>query len=235
MPTPDYQVLTDVTLLIDGRDLSPQISQFEAPVQVEAKETTNFASKRWKSFVGALKSSAWTLAGFYRAADAPILFDGLGSEMSVAIIDGNPGAAGDRAYFRRGLSGKFPFGGKIGELQEVSLEFSGGGRVYRGSLLDRSENPPVGDGAELTLGAVSSAHALVVSLHAEVETELELILQSNATLGGPGDWMDRETINLTARGAVWLNLSGPITDTRYRFRRVTVDGAVTYHAFVAIV
>lgn len=230
----EHQILVDVTLLVDGGDLSPQISQFETPVQVETKEVTNFASKGWKELVGALKSAAWTLAGYYRTDDAPGLFAGLGKFLAVAIVENNPGAAGDSAYFRRGLSGKFPFGGKVGELQEVSLEFSGGGPVYAGVLLERAENPAVGAGAEMTVGAVPAGKKIAFAVHAEVETELEVALQSNASGGGPGDWLDRGTVNLTERGAGWLFLAGPLTDTRYRVRRATVDGDVTYHAFIAV-
>jgi hypothetical protein len=145
------------------------------------------------------------------------------------------GAAGQVCYLTQGLECDYNPGGKHGELLAATTTFKTNWPLVRGLILhpQGTARTTTGNGTGFQIGAVSSAQAMYIDLHALGVTDGSntLTIQSNVdnTFASP---TTRATFNAitTSVGGQQIRVPGPITDTWWRAVWTIAGGAT--HSFL---
>jgi hypothetical protein len=227
MPAKGY-VLRDFKLYFDGYNLSGWhdrlrfgISVPEVPCPVSGMT----AQARLCGF----KSAVMEHSGFYEADSVNISLDDIlhpaqGAQDKVITVCPVTGAAGEIAYFTRGIALKYQIGGKIGGMFPFSgAAYSQGEPVVRGTVLQNGVVSASGNGTGYQIGAVAAGKFLYAAVHCISTTgsgdrAMTVKVQSDDNSGFTSP-TDRITFNdfTTAAGAQWATaVAGPITDTYWR-------------------
>ena len=208
------QILKNVGIWIDGRNLAGVSNAVGITLEVEAPESTSFADE-WRSrSEGGLKTAGLSLEGWYDRGDIDLAqFESLGNDGSAMIAPAGQ-TAGDVAYVVPYAANAWEPGASIGELMAFTFAGEGDGEVVRAQVFDIRE----GVGVDVTvvrrqLGAVAAGQTLEVWLHVAENAAtgtLTATLRSSASVGGA----------TTDRGAV--------TPTETGLHRISVSGAVAH-------
>lgn len=164
-------ILTDTRLWVDGVDLTGASNKVEVNAEVEAKESTTYASQGWKEFLGGLASSEWKAAGFWEAGDASLVDDStwanLGGIDTVTTVPAGGGQVGDVAYFTQVLTASYTLLGDVGEIAPWQAALSGSWPLVRGLVAHPSgtARTATGTGTAQQLGAVAAGKSLYAAVH----------------------------------------------------------------------
>ena len=225
--------LTNAYAFAAGYDFTTDSNQLALNVDVAQLDKTTFGDT-WTEFAGGLRSSAFSMGGFFQsAADQapdPQAFNGLGVADRVFTF-GPDNTEGQTAYLWQAMKSQYTLGGQVGDLAPFTLQAGGsnGVGVVHGSLAKArgtvSATGALGTG--LNLGAVSASQYLYATFHVfSAATTITVQVQSDDNSGFTSP-TTRGTIGpLTTTGGTWMTrVAGSITDTWWRFNVSAITGS----------
>jgi hypothetical protein len=225
------QVITNVRLIVDGRDLSGQLNAVAIEYGADALESTTFGSGT-RTHQGGLKTTAMSHQGYWAAADDAHVFARVGPQATVTVgPDGT--ASGALAYFEQMMHSTYePGPGAVGELIPFSFSAEAAGPLVRGLVLA----PPVavtagGDGTAYQLGGVLAGQRIYAALHVlaiSAGETLTVKVQSDNASGFPSPIDQITFTGATATGAQFLSTAGAITDDYWRANWTLTGGSATF-------
>jgi len=234
--------LTNVFAHLAGYDFTGDSNQAAIETEAEALDATPFGLG-WKSMVGGLKSSAFSMAGFWQSAASqavdPEAFAGLGVADRVLTF-GPSQVEGDPAYMLQAVQSSYSLGGDVGAVMPFSLAASGsnGAGTVRGKLTKARGNVTatgaIGTGVELAAAAATQyVYCTVHVFTAGTTVTLQLQSDDNAGFSTP---TTIATIGaLTASGGTWMTrVPGPLTDTFFRLNVSAITGTFNLAAAVGV-
>ncbi|MEU6098968.1 hypothetical protein [Streptomyces sp. NPDC047079] len=164
-------ILTNVRCFAVGVDLTGNSNKIELSSEVEAKESTNYASQGYKEVMGGLASAEISGEGQWEAFDVTKVDDaswaGLGGTGPWSISANNAANVGDLAYFTQALRVDYKFGDAVGEVAPWTSTAKSSWPLVRGQFA----HPPgtartaTGTGTGLNVGAVAANKRMYASLH----------------------------------------------------------------------
>lgn len=126
-------VLTNAKILLAGYDLSGDFNQIALEYQAESLDATVFGNTS-RVRQGGLKTSRATGAGFWQAGNNavdPVLFDNVGVDDTVLMVFPGGITEGSTStgsgYMQKVTTGRYGFGGAVGELLPFTIEVEGRG------------------------------------------------------------------------------------------------------------
>lgn len=236
-------VLTNVRLFAVAADLTSSSNKVELSAEVEAKETTNYASQGYKEVIGGLASAEISAEGQWEAADPSKVDDAswaqLGGTGPWSVSANNGAAVGDLAYFTRALRADYKLFGSVGDVAPWTGTAKSAWPLVRGQFA----HPPgtartaSGTGTGLQLGAVPAGKRLFAALHllsaAGTTPSITARVESSAdnTFAAPTTRLTFAAA--TAAGGQILRTDGTaVTDTWWRLAW-TVTGTTPSFLFAA--
>ena len=243
------EILKNVRIFAGGADLTSRSNKVEIGPEVEEKDVTTFGDvdangDLWKAVLGGLASAKISAGGFWEAGDPSMVDDdawaALGGAGPFTVVPRGTGAPGDIAYSTNLVRSNYQLLGSVGDVAPWQQSGSSTSPLVRGVSL----HPPgtartaTGTGAAVQHVAVPSGKYLYASLHvlsaAGTTPSLTVKVQSDDNSGMTSP-TDRITFAAaTTRGAQWMVLGGPITDTYYRLSW-TITGTTPSFLFVGAV
>lgn len=222
---PTTNVYKDVKIYIDGFDISGQSNSLKLDYGFDEVEVTPFGSECHYSLPG-LAKLAFDLEGL-AASDGlegseDVLSARLGGSAAVFSLCPLTGAAGEAAYFTKGIDYKYEAGAAVGEAYKFSAGGSGVNTpLVRGLILATGQKTTSGSGIAYNLGAVAEGKKLYAALHVlsvdGSSPTLDVAIESDDAQGFASPITRATFPQMTARGAQYLApVSGPITDTWWR-------------------
>jgi hypothetical protein len=164
-------VLTNVRLFAVGVDLTANSNKVELSSEVEAKESTNYASQGYKEVMGGIASAEISGEGQWEALDPTKVDDASWSQLGGVgpwSVSANNGAAvGDLAYFTSALRSDYKLGDAVGEVAPWTSTAKSSWPLVRGQFA----HPPgtarttTGTGTGLNVGAVAVNKRMYAALH----------------------------------------------------------------------
>lgn len=164
-------VLTNVRLFAVGVDLTANSNKVELSSEVEAKESTNFASQGYKEVMGGIASAEISGEGQWEALDPTKVDDAswaqLGGVGPWSVSANNAANVGDLAYFTSALRADYKLGDAVGEVAPWASSAKSSWPLVRGQFA----HPPgtartaTGTGAGLNLGAIVAGKRVYAALH----------------------------------------------------------------------
>lgn len=231
--------LLDASAWVHSYDFTADSNQIELNIESNALPANTFGTT-WAQFVPGVKSSSFSLAGFWSSGVDRNAFDDLGVLNRVFTIA--PSDTEDEvAYLFRAGHIDYTLGGSFGDVMPFSLGAQGsdGYGVVRGKIAASKQTVDATGvvGSVVDLGAVGAAEYLYASFHVfgTPGTTVTVLLESDED----ADFADpttRATIGpLTTAGGVWVpRISGPISDTHYRLNVSAITGSFTVAGAVAV-
>ena len=209
------QVLKNVGIWIDGRDLAGVSNSVGVSLEAEAPEKTNFKSGGWRERAeGGLKTSSFSLEGYYDIGEIDAAqFASIGQAGSAMIAPAGE-LPGNLAYVIPYEAQAWEPGASVGELMGFTFAGEGDGEPHRGSVLDIRETVSASVSTpRQNLGAVPADQHIVAWVHVQVNGGmLDIDLVSAAAQAG-GAVADRaRRLGISATGLYLLQAPGPITD-----------------------
>ena len=227
------RTLTDAGIWISGYDLAGVSNSVTLNASVNLLDRSTFADKGWTKRAAGLKTSAFTLSGFFDT-DGPDKeqFDSLGEERSVLVTpDGED--AGDLAYVVPVAVSAHETSGSIGELVAFSYAAEGDGKPERAQVFDIRETITASvTTPRLALGAIPAMQTLHVWVHVDqVAGVLEIDLFSAAAAMGGIVAVQGTQSNINGAGLYIFAIDGPVTDEHWFF--VVTPTGMTPNAEIA--
>lgn len=236
-------ILTNVRLFAVAVDLTANSNKVELSAEVEAKDSTNYASAGWKENLGGIASAEFSAEGQWEAGDSSKVDDAswaqLGGIGPWSVSANNSAAVGDLAYFTGALRSDYKLGDAVGEVAPWTGTAKSNWPLVRGQFA----HPPgtartaSGTGTALNLGAVAAGDRLYAALHvlsvAGTTPSITARVESDDAVGFPSA-TTRLTLNAaTAAGGQILRTDGTaITDTWWRIAW-TISGTTPSFLFAA--
>jgi hypothetical protein len=231
-------VLTDAFLYAGGYDFTTDTNSATLTLDAAALDATTFNSGGWTEQVGGLKSSNLAWSGFWSSASgvsdqAPDnqAFPMLATSQPYTF--GPVETEGQVAYMFNAMKSSYSQGASVGELAPFGLSAVGASPdgTIRGRL-SKARGTVASTGAigtGVNVGALSSTQSLYATLHLfTVGTTITVTLQSDDNSGFTSPTVLATFGPLTASGGTWMTkISGPITDTWYRFVVTAITGSFT--------
>ena len=214
------QVLRNVGIWIDGRNMAGVSNSVGTTLEAEAPESTSFADEWRTRSEGGLKTAGLTLEGWYDRGEIDAAqFSSIGEDGSAMIAPAGqtPGAV---AHIVPYAASAFELGASVGELAAFTFAGEGNGEPVRAQVLDVRENETADDTTtRLNLGAIATGETLEVWVHitrraGRVQIELE-----SATTGTTTFITTRDVeagINSTRLHK--FSVAGPITDEWWQLK-----------------
>ena len=113
-------VLTNVRCFAVAVDLTGVSNKIEVSSEVEAKDSTNYASEGYKEVMGGLASAEISGEGQWEAGDPTKVDDGSWSQLGGvgpwSISANNSAAVGSLAYFTSAMRSEYKLGEAVGEV-----------------------------------------------------------------------------------------------------------------------
>jgi len=234
--------LTNAFAHLAGYDFTGDSNQAAIETEAEALDATPFGLG-WKAMIAGLKSSAFSMAGFWQSAASqavdPEAFAGLG-EADRVLTFGPSQVEGDPAYMLQAVQSSYSLGGDVGAVMPFSLAASGsnGAGTVRGKLTKSRGNVTatgaIGTGVELA--AASASQYVYCTVHIfTAGTTITLQLQSDDNAGFSTPTTVATIGALTASGGTWMTkVPGPLTDTFFRLNVSAVTGTFNLAAAVGV-
>lgn len=225
------QVYKNVKVFIGGYDISGNMNQFAAPYEFE-KVSFQSAGRPCGWVKPGMPSLSYSLQGHAESDDDP-----LGVEDVLSVLQAvedvpimwcpKTGAAGEVAFFAKGVGFEYLAAGQVGQGYSYSAAGGGQTRVVRGTVLEYGSKAASGDGTPRLVSAVTATQRLYGVLHVLAVTgtdpTLDVVIESDEASAFESA-VERLTFSQAgAIGAQFASVAGPITDTYFR-AAVTVGG-----------
>ena len=208
------QVLKNVGIWIDGRDLAGVSNSVGVSLEAEAPESTTFADEWRTRAEGGLKTSSFSLEGYYDIGEIDAAqFASIGQAGSAMIAPAGE-LPGNLAYIIPYEANAWEPGASVGELMGFTFAGEGDGVPHRGSVLDIRETVTAAlSTPRQNLGAVPAGQHIVAWVHVNaVGGMMDLALRSAATAQGGTHTERAHRLGVSDTGLYILQASGPITD-----------------------
>ena len=229
------QVLTDVGIWIAGVSYAGVSNSVGVKVSADTPEKTIFKGGWRTRAEGGLKTSAFSLEGFFDdAGPDEAQFASLGTERSVMVVPAGM-ASGDVAYIVPVAVSGHQLSGSVGDLLAFTYAAEGDGQAYRAQVMDIREGLTADAVTpRLDVGPVSAAQTVRVFVHVVRSTgSLDLTLRSSTVEAG-GTSTSRATRNgITASGLYELTFTGTTTN-RWFFLDYDITGAADFDIAAAV-
>lgn len=164
-------ILTNVRCFAVGVDLTGNSNKIEISAEVEAKDSTNYASNGWGEVLGGLASAELSGEGQWEAADPSKVDDASWSQLGGlgpwSVSANNAAAVGDLAYLTNAMRSDYKLLDAVGEVAPWTGTAKSSWPMARGQFA----HPPgtartvTGTGTGLNLGAVAAGDRLYATLH----------------------------------------------------------------------
>lgn len=219
-------ILTNVRLFAVGVDLTGNSNKVEITTEVEAKDSTNYASEGWKENLGGIASAEIAGEGQWEAGDPSKVDDASWSQLGGTgpWSVGPQGAAdGALAYLTNAMRADYKLLDAVGEVAPWTGTAKSSWAMARGQFA----HPPgtartaSGTGTALNLGAVAAGKRLYATLHvlsvAGTTPSITARVESDDAAGFPSATTRLTFTAANAVGGQVLRTDGSaITDTWWR-------------------
>jgi hypothetical protein len=223
------QVMTNVKLLVDGRDMSGQMNAVGVEYGVDALDATVYGSDT-RLNVGGLKTTTMSHQGYWAAADDKHVFDRVGGKALVSVLPSGS-SAGNVSYFNEVIHSTYTLGGAVGELLPFSFDAEAAGSLVRGVALT-SLGSVTGNGSSTgqQIGAVAAGEKFYAALHitALAGGTLTVTIESDNNSGFTSPITQATFTAATVPGAELKIVSGAITDDYWRAVWTLTGGSATF-------
>ena len=212
-------VLKDVGIWISGLSFAGVSNSVSLEVSADTPDATVFGNEWMEYAEGGLKSSAFSLEGFYDSLDAA-QFESLGEERSVIIVPAGQ-SPGDVAFIVPITVSGHALSGSVGELFAFAYAGEGDGPAVWAQVFDIRENETADNvTARVNLGPIATGETLDVWVHVtrrtgRVQIELESASTGTTTFITTRGCPRRAS---TARGCTSSRSLGPITDEWWQLK-----------------
>lgn len=231
-------LLRDQKLYLDGLELASHANSVAIDQSVEVVEQTTFGNKSRVKAPG-LKDVAVGVQGYFDATlDAAI-----NNKINVAdapFMAANNNVHGEVAYFFKVNTGQYTTDGAVGDALSISLSAEGTGDLVRGfvALADATLDATAA-GQALNLGAVPEGKKLVACVQvigvADPADTVQVVIEGDAADDFSGDETQHITFDaLSANGAQFVELQGPLTDTWFRALADVAGVSPSFNVIVTI-
>jgi hypothetical protein len=214
------QIFKNAEILLSGYDISGDSNKVALSSKADVKDRTTFNNTARRRVCGLLDTSI-SAEGFFDPAKDAGLFDFIASGEKIIAVSPAVGLAGDLIYFAKCQTAEYtPMEGAIGELAAFRLSGQGSGPLIRGKVLERGAKTATAPGTAANIGAVLATQKVYACLHvlavSGTNPTLDLKIQSDEAQGmaTPADRIAFD--QMTAVGAQWKELAGPVADTWWR-------------------
>ena len=153
-------IIKDVKLVLDGRDLSGRMNQFNINYSADMLDRTVFGSSFKKRKAG-LKTVEISGAAFFDSVanasgggNDPVIFPKVGAGGSTSIVTVCPSGfavKGYETYFSKGVISQYSPAGQIGELLGLNIVIGGDGELIRGKVMESATNLSTGNIGNINL------------------------------------------------------------------------------------
>lgn len=236
-------VLTDVTLLVNGMDMSPFSGEFTFDEMVAMQEARNFAARGYEVVVPGLFSAAATINGHadYASGAVSSTFNSAskGSQAGVSILPvGSASVEGSQCSFMSArLQAMKMLTGPVGSVADFSMAFVSDAAEVEGfvsaPLASRTTSGLTTTGQQI-VGGVPDGKRMYAALHvtAAAGTDLAVKIQSDDNSGFTTA-TDRITFStVSAAGWQFGSVAGPLTGETYWRTVVTIASSTFTFATV---
>jgi hypothetical protein len=234
-------ILLNARLFSGGTDLSGFGNKLDLSSECEEKPTTNWMSGGWTEVKGGLFSTEISGAGQWSAGDSSQVdderFAALGG-LGAFTAGPDNSTVGSLAWITYALSGKYSFGGTVGDVAPWESGWKGSWPLVRGKFAHPPGTPrtATGTGTAQQLGAVSATQRLYATLHvlsvSGTDTPtITVTVDSDNAEGFPSATTALSFDAATARGGQVKRVSGAITDDWFR-PKWTISGTNPSFLFV---
>ena len=235
-------------VLVDGVDLSPDVTQFGAEFSRVIVDRSALAHRYRRRKVQGQRDRQWSLSAFWERARGATVFRGDRAEYDLMSRVLGDAVGAEALNFRDVVSPKAPTETPLGDLIKLSTEGNvnapGDGLgylLYRGTVALTVGNNDIARGAAaLDIGALATDRTVRVlcHLHADAPSDTDLQLWHSTTRGGTYalvnagasiDDLQAATAPAALVGAQWTGVL-----RRYLGLRVTATTAGTFNATVLV-
>ncbi len=237
-------VLTDVTLLLGGYDLTNFSGEFDINVEAAMVEANNFGGKGFNIVLPGLNTATGMVKGHadYASGAVSATFNtaSKGTQYAFGVLPtGSAHAAGDSAQFMEGRLGSMKMvTGSVGEVADFEMSLSGDSAEVDGyvgaALASRTTSGLTG--TSLQLGAVPAGKRLWAAqfVTAAAGTNLATTIQSDNATGFPSQTTQITFSTVSATGWQFTSVAGPITDDWFRVVSTIASSTFTYAVLIGI-
>jgi hypothetical protein len=223
------QVLTNVKLLVDGRDMSGQMNAIGVEYGVDALDATVYGTDTRKN-AGGLKTTTMSHQGYWASNEDQHIFDRVGGKALVTIC---PDAAteGNPAYFNKVIHSTYTLGGAVGELLPFSFDAEAAGSLVQGVVLKTLGSVTAGGNSTgEQIGAVAAGESFYAALHITAISggTLTVTIQSDDNSGFTSPITQATFTAATVPGAELEIVAGAITDDYWRAVWTLTGGSATF-------
>lgn len=242
------QTLTDAGIYVNQFDLSPYAARINESVSVASPDMNNLAGGGYQHLLGGIASAALDIGGIldYATPGSFAAFSGAirGRQDVVTIVPNTiTAAAGSPAFMFRGILADYAAPqGSIGDTARYAGRWRGDTGLVAGvvgATLTSRSGPLTG--TSLQLGAVATAsngvpERLWASLHitATTGTNLAVTIQSDNATGFPSPATAATFATVSAVGAQFLTIPGPLTDDWFRVNATIGTGFFTFLVLIGV-
>ena len=211
-------VLKDVGIWISGLSFAGVSNSVSLEVSADTPDATVFGEEWMEYAEGGLKSSAFSLEGFYDSLDAA-QFESLGEERSAMAVPAGQ-SPGDVAFVVPIIASGHALSGSVGELFAFAYAAEGDGSARRAQVMDIQEGVSADDtSTRLNLGPIATGETLEVWVHITRRTGRVQIELESASTGTTTFITTRDVeagINTTRLHK--FSVAGPITDEWWQLK-----------------
>lgn len=236
-------VLTDVTLLVNGLDMSPFSGEFTFDEMVAMEEANNFAGRGYQIVLPGLFSAAATINGHADFASGAVSStfnsSSSGAQTGVAVLPAGSGSVeGSQCSFMSGrLQSMKMLTGNVGSVAGFGMAFVSDAAEVEGfvsaPLASRTTSGLTTTGQQI-VGGVPDGKRMYAALHvtAAAGTDLAVKIQSddNADFTSATDRVTFSTVSAT--GWQFGSVAGPLTGETYWRTVVTIASSTFTFATV---
>jgi hypothetical protein len=235
-------IFKDCRLFIGQYNLSGDINQVQLGYSAGPLDQTVFGNSTKVNIAG-LTEIQLSHSGLTQFGNASV-DNALNSQITVdnvpiTIIPSNA-AVGDPAYFFRGVTTQWQWGGSVGDLNKFSSSAGSTGEdLIKGMVLENGNTArnAAGNTASVTVGAATANQYVYAALHvlAFNGTNVTCIVQSAAAsnFATPNNRITFTAANATGSQYA-MRIAGPVTDTFWRVNYAGTFNSVNFVLSVGI-
>jgi hypothetical protein len=235
-------VLTDCKILLGGYNLSGYHNSLEISHGAEMLDDTVFGTSGTRSAKPGLLNFESNGSVFWDTELDGVVYNRIGADREVHSYAMEGNVAGDITFAIRGINATYnPLSGEVGQLlQSEFTARSSNSPLVRGQLFLPLGTPLTasGNSAVSQLGAVITGRKVYMSVHVVAVSgttpSITFTLQSDNAVGFPSSTTQGTMTAMTAIGAQWMEVAGPITDDYWRVGYTISGTTPSFTVFVSI-